>query len=183
MTKLLILITGMPGSGKSVVADVFRKKGVRIVSMGDIVRDLLKKEHEKGSRISLTDFSVKLRERHGEDIIAKLTSKAIEQYPDKIIVVDGVRSLVEVEVFREKYDVKIFAVHAPPQERFKRLRERKRRDDPKTFEEFKHRDLNELALGVGNVIALADIMIVNYKKSLTEFIQEIENVLKEEVGI
>ena len=39
-------ISGMPGSGKSVVSEVASEKGAIIVSMGDIVREEAKKRGE-----------------------------------------------------------------------------------------------------------------------------------------
>jgi dephospho-CoA kinase len=41
------------------------------------------------------------------------------------------------------------------------LRTRGRSDDPSNWEEFEERDLRELKVGLGEVIALADEMIVN----------------------
>ena len=40
-------ISGMPGSGKSIVSDMATEKGELIVSMGDIVREEAKKKRRK----------------------------------------------------------------------------------------------------------------------------------------
>ena len=86
-----------------------------------------------------------------------------------IIVVDGVRSLDEVEYFKKFFDVVIVAIHTSPKTRFSRLRARGRPDDPRSWSDFRERDERELSLGIGNVIALADFMIVNEEISLSEF--------------
>ncbi|MCD6114561.1 MAG: dephospho-CoA kinase, partial [Thermoprotei archaeon] len=57
------------------------------------------------------------------------------------------------------------------------IRKRSRPGDPKTWEEFVERDLVELSFGLGNVIALADYMIVN-EGSLSELRREAEKVLE-----
>jgi len=66
----------------------------------------------------------------------------------------------------------LVAVHASPRERFRRLKSRGRPDDPTTWEEFVERDMRELELGIGNVIALADVMIVNEYYPLNVISQE-----------
>jgi dephospho-CoA kinase len=53
------------------------------------------------------------------------------------------------------------AVHASPETRFQRLFRRKRSDDPQGWESFLQRDMRELSLGLGNVIATADYMTIN----------------------
>jgi dephospho-CoA kinase len=77
------------------------------------------------------------------------------------VVLDGVRSPAEVEYLREIGPARVLAIHASPQRRFERLRLRGRPDDPSSPEELAARDRTELALGAGEVIALADGMIVN----------------------
>jgi dephospho-CoA kinase len=72
-----------------------------------------------------------------------------------------VRSLEEVEEFRKVGDAKIIAVHSSPKTRYERLSRRGRSDDPKSWEEFRERDLRELDVGIGRVISLADEIIIN----------------------
>jgi len=57
--------------------------------------------------------------------------------------------------------VSVVAVHASPRTRYERLISRGRSDDPKNWEDFAERDLRELSVGIGNVIALAEEMLVN----------------------
>src|SRR5207253_5099371 len=53
------------------------------------------------------------------------------------------------------------AIHASPQSRYRRLLRRKRRDQPKNWQQFLERDARELNVGLGRVISLADRMIEN----------------------
>jgi len=59
------------------------------------------------------------------------------------------------------YEVVTVALHASPKTRFQRLLSRNRSDDPKNWETFYERDIRELDVGLGHVIALADIVLVN----------------------
>ncbi|MCC6040980.1 MAG: dephospho-CoA kinase, partial [Desulfurococcaceae archaeon] len=69
--------------------------------------------------------------------------------------------LREVEVFKRYGSVITVAVHSSPKTRFERLLRRKRPGDPSTYEEFYERDMTELRFGLGDVIALADYVVVN----------------------
>ena len=109
----------------------------------------------------MMDFAIEIREEMGEDAVAKLVVRKLKEMSEKLIIVDGVRSLKEIDYFSKYAKVVIVAVHASPRERFRRLSRRGRRDDPKTWEEFRERDIKELNIGIGQVIALADVMVVN----------------------
>ncbi len=43
-------ISGLPGSGKSLVSEIAAKKGAAVVSMGDIIREEAKKKRRKLKR-------------------------------------------------------------------------------------------------------------------------------------
>ena len=112
-----------------------------------------------------------------------LTVKRVQTLNACAVIIDGVRSLDEVEYFRERLSghVVILAIHASPRTRFERLLRRGRPGDPKNWDEFRRRDMKELSWGLGNVIALADIMLVNEGR-LNEFISSVRNLLREVLG-
>ena len=173
-------ISGMPGSGKSLVSEMAVKKGAIIVSMGDIIREEAKKRGE-----STGDTAQNLRKEFGQFIVAELTIKKIKKLLDdgieNSIVVEGIRSHHEVDMFKENFeDFIILSIFANPTIRFKRLQLRKREDDSQNYEGFRTRDLNELEFGIGNVISLSDKMIINesdlescYQK-INEYLEEID---------
>lgn len=160
MTRLLILVTGMPGSGKSIVVDVARELGIPVYTMGDVIREETIRRYGTITPDLMVQTSKLLREEYGEEIVALRT---LDKIPSDqcIVLIDGVRSLIEVEVFKKHGHVVVIAVHASPRTRYRRLLERGRPGDPSTFEDFTKRDLTELNFGLGNVIALADYVIIN----------------------
>lgn len=85
----------------------------------------------------------------------------IESSKSTVVAVEGVRSMAEIDALRKKHTVVIVGVHASPKTRYDRLIARARSDDPKSWEEFLERDSRELGVGLGNVIALAEEMLVN----------------------
>ena len=173
-------ISGLPGSGKSLVSDIATKKGAIIVSMGDIIRQEAKKRGE-----STKDTAKNLREEYGQYIVSELTIKKIKQLQDEgiknSIIVEGIRSHHEVEMFKESFDdFIILSIFANPHIRFERLQNRMREDDSKDYSEFQKRDQMELDFGIGNVISLSDKIIINetdlesYSQKINEFLEEID---------
>ncbi len=94
------------------------------------------------------------------------------------VVVDGIRSMAEVEAFRRKCDVILVAVDASPERRFELLRERGRRDDPLTYEMFVERDRRELGVGIAKAIALADETVSNQHATQNSLASEIVRVVE-----
>jgi len=176
--KALILLAGMPGSGKSIFALKAKEYGFGIVSLGDIIREEAIKRKLVLDSKNMMSIAKELRRTYGKDIVARLALKRILEMLNihSIVIVDGIRNLEEVEFLKSNIDAEIIivSIHASPKTRFKRLVERGRSDDPKDWESFLNRDYEELSLGLGNVIALSDVIIVN-EGSLQEFHQLIEN--------
>jgi dephospho-CoA kinase len=166
----------MPGAGKTVVAEVARGLGLKVYSMGDVVREEVLREKGTLSWEEVKKVMFEIREREGPRAVAKRVLKAMMREDWNVAVVEGVRSLEEIEEFKTVGEVTVLAIHSSPMDRYERLRKRGREGDPKSFEEMMERDLKELSLGLGNVIALADRMIVN-DSTLESFKEKAKEVL------
>jgi len=160
--KLVIGLTGMPGAGKSLVVKSVQSTGYAVVSMGDVIREETTKRGLELNPVNVGKVMLELRTMGGETVVAeKCVPKIIAKEASKVII-DGIRSFVEVEVFRKYFGKFVLvAVHAPPDTRFKRLANRGRSDDPKTWETFNERDMRELSVGIGKAIALSEYIIIN----------------------
>ena len=159
--RRLVLVTGMPGSGKSVLSSLAREMGLPVYVMGDVIREEAARRGIPATPDNLNKLARQLRKEHGEDIVARRILEKLERDDPGFAVVDGVRSLREVEVLGRYGETVVVAVHASPRTRFERLRRRGRPGDPSSWEEFRRRDLTELGFSLGWVIALADYMLVN----------------------
>lgn len=175
--KLVICTTGMPGSGKSVVAQAAKELSIPVITLGDVVREEAKRLGIEITTKNLLDLAKKLREKEGKDAIVKRVANKIKELKSKVVLVDGIRNIEEVDFLRNVGKVIVIAVHASPQERFKRLIQRGREGDPKSFEDFKHRDEKELSLGIGKVIALADYILINEDMSELTFKEKAKDLL------
>ncbi len=156
----LVVIAGMPGAGKSIIAEAARDLGLPVYNMGDVVREETLQIYGEITPETMRETSRLVRTKYGETYVAEKTLEKIKE-KEGIVVIDGTRSLAEVNVFREKGEVVIFAIHASPKTRFRRLLHRGRPGDPSSWDDFVKRDMVELGFGLGSVIALADHMIVN----------------------
>jgi len=174
--RKLICLTGMPGAGKTVVAEIARSMGLKVYSMGDIVRKEVLREKGYLSWEEIKRVMFELRQREGPRAVAKRVVQALMRDSWEIAIIEGVRSLDEIEEFKTMGRVIILAIHSSPIDRYIRLKNRAREGDPKSFEELQERDFKELSLGLGNVIALADYMLVN-DGTLEDFKEEARKVL------
>lgn len=158
--KVLVL-TGMPGSGKSEAVKVAEEMGIPVHRMGDLVREMVMAKGFEVNRSNLASVGNSERKKLGADIWARRTVRTISRAP--IVVIDGTRSLAEVDYFKKELgeSLLVLAVHVAPRTRWLRIGQRGREDDPHSFEELKERDAQELAWGLGEVIATADLMLLN----------------------
>jgi len=160
--KAVVGLAGMPGAGKSVVVAVAKENGYAVVVMGDVVREEASKRGVEPTPENLGKIMLELRQKEGKGVIAKRCIPKIETAPSNKIIIDGIRSLIEVDKFKKHFPrFTLVAVHASPEVRFHRLFRRNRSDDPKEWEIFRQRDLRELSVGLGEAIAMSEHIIVN----------------------
>lgn len=160
--KLVVGVAGMPGSGKSLVVNAAKALGYGVVVMGDVVREEAMARGVQPSPENIGRIMLELRQKEGRSVIAKRCIPRIEKAEESKIIVDGVRSLEEVEEFKKHVSkFALVAVLSSPETRFRRLYRRQRSDDPEDWEIFRQRDLRELSVGLGSAIALAEYVVVN----------------------
>jgi dephospho-CoA kinase len=150
----------MPGCGKEEVLAVAQTVGFSIVRMGDVVREEVRRRGLPISDASVGGLAHAERQAHGFGIWAERTVPRI--HGDHVLV-DGLRGRAELDVFRGAFgdELTVIAVHASPKTRYERMLRRGRTDDAGTIEAFQARDTRELGWGLGDVIATADVMLVN----------------------
>ncbi len=160
--KIVVGLAGMPGAGKSLVVETAREEGYAVVVMGDVVREETQKRGLDPNPKNIGKVMLELREKCGNSIIAEKCIPRIEQQESGKVIVDGLRSLSEVDAFKAHFSrFSLVAVHASPEIRFNRVSRRRRSDDPDGWDVFHERDMRELGVGLGNAIAMAGHLIVN----------------------
>jgi len=172
---------GLPGSGKGEAATVADQEGIPVVVMGDVIREECRRrgldpaEHHG-------EIAGALREEEGADVIAERTVPRIREAAAAAdadaVLVDGLRSMVEADRFRDAFgdEFTLVAVEAPFDVRAERLGERGRDRSDGDLAALRERDRRELELGLGETMTDADVEIDN-TGSLAAFRETVRDVL------
>jgi len=178
LVKLIVCLTGMPGSGKSTIVSALKSKGIETLNLGDGVRAEAKRRNLEPSGENLGKIMLQLREKNGPGAIANLLTNQIQNSKSNIIIVDGVRSIAEIEVLKNVGSVKLLSIESTAETRFKFLKARGRSDDPETKEKFAERDNREISVGIDKSISIADETISNNDLTLDELTELAHTVIK-----
>jgi len=178
----IICITGMCGSGKSVIADELVKKGFQFARFGQITLDMVKEKGLPPTEENEKKIREDLRKQYGMGAFAILNLPKFDQLLKKgNLVADGLYSWSEYKILKERYkqQIIIISILAPPELRYHRLEARtiideKMRNRPITPEQAKSRDYAEIEnIEKGGPIAMADYYIINVS-GLEELKKEFE---------
>jgi len=162
---MIIGLTGKNGSGKGEVAKYLKDRGFQYYSLSDVLREEATKSGVEITRQNLIELGNKLRSQFGPGALAEKVFSRLD--PEKHYVVDSVRHPSEVEVFRRRADFMLACVNAPQRLRFERIRQRKRENDPQTFEDFQKvesreaQSENSTDQQLDRAIASADLVLDN----------------------
>ncbi|WP_156105601.1 AAA family ATPase [Halobellus rufus] len=175
---------GLPGSGKGEAAAVARERGVPVVTMGDVIRQACRDrgldpaEHHG-------EMARTLREEGGPAAIAERSLPLIESEGEEsdVVLVDGLRSDVELERFREAFgeDFLLVSIEAPFETRAERLLERDRDGSDVDREALRAREERELGFGMGEVMDDADVVVEN-TDTLEAFRERVRAILAGELA-
>jgi len=162
---VLIGLTGRIGAGKGEVAKFLESLGFEYRSLADILRREIRKKGKKITRERLILEGTQLRARYGLGILAQRVLRTLK--PDKNYVVDSIRNPAEVELLKSRDDFFLMNLTASPRLRFRRILNRGRENDPKTYREFlatekkEYRSKNPAAQQLKATERLADHLLPN----------------------
>ncbi|MGI0141237.1 MAG: AAA family ATPase [Candidatus Micrarchaeales archaeon] len=172
---MIVCVIGLPGSGKSTVAKILKRKGFHLIEMGDQVREKMRQEKMKPLGDNIRKYSIKMRSRFGRDIVARMAAKKIAPYVknNKNVAIVGVRDLYEVKYFKKTLKkFYIIGIVSPLQTRFERLHDRGRVDDPTSMSKFSEREKLErrgygvstkkgAGAGIDRLFGMTDYIVFN----------------------
>jgi dephospho-CoA kinase len=174
---MILGITGMPLSGKTLAAEILEEEGFAVLDMGEVVRIEMDKRGVEPKKTG--PFVNEMRSEHGMDAIAQLSVPYLKEVLEEKerIVITGMRSWEEKRRFQKEIEeeIEVVAIWSSRETRRKRREERQRDEDIKG-DGFKERDEREIENGVGKMIALSDHLIKNQAT-----VEELEQKVKEVV--
>ena len=169
MKKALILIVGMPGSGKSFAASVIKKHfHAKTLKTGDVIREEIKKRGLPYTPEN--DKKMRLWFHFGrEHLIVERLWKNMKNEKG-IIVIDGLRSTKELNMLKKMYKGKIFLIKlkASFKVRVQRELERGRFEKQETLKYLKDRDKSETSELVGLRVLLKKANYIIDNSNLTK---------------
>ena len=165
--KKVIGIGGTNGAGKDAVANyIYKKHGYRKLSVGDILREILRERGKKITRESQRELQKTLLKKYGQDYLMKKIVDKIKKGRLEKYVVPSMRYPSDIQIFRNTFKKNFIAimVDANPRIRYDRMVRRKRADMPKTFKEFLDQDNKEFkTFNFKMTFKLIDDVILNNK--------------------
>ena len=168
----------MPGAGKSTIVTKLETLGFEKFTLGDGIRAEAKRRSIEPSGENLGKIMLEVREKNGPGAVAELIKEPIQNSIEEVIIIDGVRSIAEIDVLKKIGDVKLLAVQASSETRFNFLSSRGRSDDPKTRENFEERDNREIGVGIDKSIENADKIITNHNLTIDELVNSAKEIIE-----
>ncbi|KKT74778.1 MAG: hypothetical protein UW71_C0014G0011 [Parcubacteria group bacterium GW2011_GWB1_44_7] len=153
MAKIILGLVGPIASGKDASKKYLEKKyGALGCRFSSILRDILERINLPNSRENMQGLSTILRQKFGEDILAKAVATDAVKLKSRTVVVDGVRRLADIKFLERAPGFTLVAIDAKPEIRYERLVKRAENsgDAKKTYKQFlkDHQYETELAVPV-----------------------------------
>ncbi len=177
--KIIFGLTGQIASGKGTVAKYLEKKyQAETFKFSDSLRDILKRINKEITRENMQDLSTLLREKFGQDTLAKITAEDVKDAESEIIIVDGIRRIPDIKYLSKVKGFKLVRIVAEPKKRYERLIKRTENvgDTEKTYEQFLAEEQAETELSIPEVMAKADLEIDN-NGDVNELYKQIEKII------
>lgn len=179
MSKIILASVGEIASGKGVFVDYIKEKfNSNSYKFSTPLRNILDRIGEEQSRENMQDLSTILRERFGQDLLAKIIVKDVQEDPQEVVLVDGVRRVADIKYLKELDGFYLINVQAKEKIRYERIKSRAENpgDKDKTWEEFQKDAQAETEVSIREVAKLANYTIKN-NSSLEEYYQQIEKII------
>lgn len=179
MKKTIIGLVGELSSGKDVTKKYLEDHyGASCHRFSTILRDLLRRLYLPIVRENLQDISTILRERFGEDLLAKIIAEDVKSDPHEIIVVDGIRRDADMSYLKNLPGFILLSIEVEAKTRYERLIKRQENADDasKTYDQFLADGKKESESEIPQVMAQANYKI-NNNGSLENLYKQIEAII------
>lgn len=164
MSVRVVAIAGMPGSGKGEVAAVLAARGIPILSMGDMVREEVRRRGLAEAPHVFGEVAADLRASHGEEVLAVRLCDAVDQALEAapLVIIEGMRGTAEHAIFSARWNDRFgsLGVLAGAELRFQRILRRGRSEDGDRAA-FEVRDARERGWGLEALLDTATWTLEN----------------------
>ncbi|HEX7586571.1 MAG TPA: hypothetical protein VF390_02980, partial [Patescibacteria group bacterium] len=114
-----------------------------------------------------------------EDIMSKVIYNDVKNDKQKIVVIDGVRRIMDIRYLKDLQGFKLVYIEADMEKRYERIIKRRENTDDaiKTFEEFKHDHKQESESQIKDLKKHADFVVDN-NRTTEELYAQIDAIIK-----
>ena len=177
--RMLIILSGRNGSGKTAATTYLKQKGFASFSLSDELRTLLAEKQLPLDRDTMTREANAYRKAYGHDFLAQRVLKRVGKHA----IVESVRHPAEARALQQRDDAVILFLDAPAEQRFQRTLQREEREDPQDFATFLAHDEREWEGNneqqhVKAVAGMADAVIMN-DSTLEKLYKKLDEVLQQ----
>ena len=177
--KKIIGLTGEIGAGKDVFCEYVQKTSevpVFCLKFSNSLSEVLKIFFDEISREDQQWLGIKLRERFGNDILAKAMKKKINGIESGLIILNGIRYMDEFDMIKS-VGGSIVYVTADSKIRWERLQSREEKtDDQASYDKFLELSKAATELTISKIGEKADYIIDN-NGSLEDCYRQIQDIL------
>ncbi len=179
MRRIIIGLVGPIGCGKGAVSNYLREKhGFKIITIGDIIREELKKRNLEITRENSYKVQAELRRKDPHYIIKSIIEKIKKNAWEKVVI-DGIRYPHQARIPQQVFgkDFLLILINASSKIRYERLVRRGREDKPNSYEEFLEQEKKENKIfNLKETYSLASAEIMN-ESTILELHKKIDNLL------
>lgn len=146
--RIYVGVIGQIAAGKGILVDYLIKKyGFTAFSLSAIIHaELKKRQIKKFDRKILQDIGDQLRQKYGNDILARRAMQIIGKSNSNVII-DGIRNQGEIHYLKTLPNFILIGVKATRKLRFRRILKRAKAWDPTTWQQFMIVDRRDQGIG------------------------------------
>lgn len=181
--KVIFGLIGEMGSGKGTVAKYIKEKyNGSHHSYSMIARDILDRLYLEHIRENTSGISTVLRNKFGDDLFARVMSKDVERDSKEVIVVDGIRTLSDIEYLKKIAALTLLYIETDIRNCYERILKRQDKPDDlsKTFEKFEEEHALETETRIKSFKQHADFVVDN-NGTKEELFQKIDNIINGDI--
>lgn len=164
MPKIILGFTGLIACGKGTATQYLKEKyHAETFRFSTMLRDVLTRLYLEQTRENMSGISTGLRSIFGQDLMAKVVARDVENSQAELIVVDGIRRMEDIKYLRALPNFKLVSIEADMKTRYERLLTRGENFDDrnKTWEEFQADHNLETELTILDTMKVADHIVNN----------------------
>lgn len=181
MPKIIIGLIGETGSGKDTFCERVKKtvkEPVFCFRFSDTLSEILMILFGEIKKADQQWLGKVLREKYGNDILAKAMARKIKNIEQGFIILNGIRYWEEFEMLKKLGGENLY-ITADPKIRWERINKRgEKADDLSSFDKFLEKEKAKTEILIPEIGKKADFLIEN-NRTIKDFYKKVDAIIKD----